>query len=105
MLVLTARNRWSDKGGRLQYRRRRLPHQTPSWWTVVLRLRAMLRHGRATSAVLCGADTTWCGRFQPGKARACSSPRRSQDPRFMHHPGKLLTLGNSENVYARDFEP
>ncbi|EJE51770.1 response regulator with CheY-like receiver domain and winged-helix DNA-binding domain [Acidovorax sp. CF316] len=111
VLVLTARNRWSDKlagfnAGADDYLTK--PFLMDE---VVLRLRAMLRRtaGVAASVLRAGPleyDVVQ-GRFVlQGQGLQLTAQEHRILAYFMHHPGRLLTRGDiSEHVYARDLDP
>lgn len=111
VLVLTARNRWSDKlagfnAGADDYLTK--PFLMDE---VVLRLRAMLRRtaGVAASVLRAGPleyDVVQ-GRFAlQGQGLQLTAQEHRILAYFMHHPGRLLTRGDiSEHVYARDLDP
>lgn len=110
VLVLTARNRWSDKlagfnAGADDYLTK--PFLMDE---VVLRLRAMLRRtaGVAASVLRAGPleyDVVQ-GRFAlQGQGLQLTAQEHRILAYFMHHPGRLLTRGDiSEHVYARDLD-
>ena len=111
VLILTARNRWSDKvagfgAGADDYLTK--PFMIDE---VVLRLRAMLRRtaGSATTVLKAGAleyDVT-AGRFLlGGQALQLTAQEHKILAYLMHHPDRVLTRTEiSEHVYARDLDP
>ena len=111
VLILTARNRWSDKvagftAGADDYLTK--PFMSDE---VVLRLRAMLRRtaGSATTVLKAGAleyDVT-AGRFLlGGQALQLTAQEHKILAYLMHHPDRVLTRTEiSEHVYARDLDP
>ena len=111
VLVLTARNRWSDKlagfnAGADDYLTK--PFLMDE---VVLRLRAMLRRtaGSAAAVLMAGPlqyDVVQ-GRFSlQGQGLQLTAQEHKILAYFMHHPDKLLTRSDiSEHVYARDLDP
>lgn len=111
VLVLTARNRWSDKlagfnAGADDYLTK--PFLMDE---VVLRLRAMLRRtaGSAAATLRSGplAYDVVQGRFAlHGQALQLTAQEHKILAYFIHHPGKLLTRTDiAEHVYARDLDP
>ena len=111
VLILTARNRWSDKvagfgAGADDYLTK--PFMIDE---VVLRLRAMLRRtaGSAATVLKAGAleyDVT-AGRFLlGGQALQLTAQEHKILAYLMHHPDRVLTRTEiSEHVYARDLDP
>lgn len=111
VLILTARNRWSDKvagftAGADDYLTK--PFMIDE---VVLRLRAMLRRtaGSATTVLKAGAleyDVT-AGRFLlGGQALQLTAQEHKILAYLIHHPDRVLTRTEiSEHVYARDLDP
>ena len=111
VLILTARNRWSDKvagfnAGADDYLTK--PFMLDE---VVLRLRAMLRRlsGNASSVLEAGPleyDVT-AGRFRlQGQALNLTAQEHKILAYLMHHPNRVLTRSEiSEHVYARDLDP
>ncbi|WP_313295683.1 response regulator transcription factor [Diaphorobacter sp.] len=111
VLVLTARNRWSDKvasfgAGADDYLTK--PFMLDE---VVLRLRAMLRRtaGSATTVLKAGPleyDIT-AGRFLlGGQPMQFTAQERKILVYLMHHPNRVLSRSEiSEHVYARDLDP
>lgn len=111
VLVLTARNRWSDKlagfnAGADDYLTK--PFLMDE---VVLRLRAMLRRTAGSAAAVLTAGPLQYdvvqGRFSlQGQSLQLTAQEHKILAYFMHHPGKLLTRTDiSEHVYARDLDP
>ena len=111
VLILTARNRWSDKvagfnAGADDYLTKPFLMEE-----VVLRLRAMLRRVSGTGAtVLRAGELAYdvaAGRFMwQGQGLALTAQEHKILACFMHHPGQLLTrTAISEHVYARDLDP
>ncbi|WP_053843102.1 response regulator transcription factor [Paracidovorax avenae] len=111
VLVLTARNRWSDKlagfnAGADDYLTK--PFLMDE---VVLRLRAMLRRAAgAAAAVLRAGPLEYDavqGRFSlHGQALQLTAQEHRILAYFIHHPGRLLTRTDiAEHVYARDLDP
>ncbi len=111
VLILTARNRWSDKvagfnAGADDYLTKPFMMEE-----VVLRLRAMLRRVSGTGAtVLRAGELAYdvaAGRFMwQGQGLALTAQEHKILACFMHHPGQLLTrTAISEHVYARDLDP
>jgi len=111
VLVLTARNRWSDKlagfnAGADDYLTK--PFLMDE---VVLRLRAMLRRAAGSaSAVLRAGPLEYDvvqGRFVlEGQGLQLTAQEHRILAYFMHHPGRLLTRSEiGEHVYARDLDP
>ncbi|MDZ7862986.1 response regulator transcription factor [Acidovorax sp.] len=111
VLVLTARNRWSDKlagfnAGADDYLTK--PFLMDE---VVLRLRAMLRRtAGSASAVLRAGPLEYDvvqGRFVlQGQGLQLTAQEHRILAYFMHHPGRLLTRSEiGEHVYARDLDP
>lgn len=111
VLILTARNRWSDKlagfgAGADDYLTK--PFLLDE---VVLRLRAMLRRtsGSAASVLKAGPleyDVT-AGRFLlGGQAMQLTAQEHKILAYLMHHPNRVLSRSEiSEHVYARDLDP
>lgn len=118
VLVLTARNRWSDKVAGFNAGADDYLTKPFLMDEVVLRLRAMLRRtaGVASAVLRVGRleyDAVH-GRFhlqdkEPGgglQQLQLTAQEHKILAFFMHHPGKLLTRTEiSENVYARDLDP
>jgi two-component system, OmpR family, response regulator len=111
VLVLTARNRWSDKlagfnAGADDYLTK--PFLMDE---VVLRLRAMLRRTAGSAAATLRSGPLEYevvqGRFAlHGQALQLTAQEHKILAYFMHHPGKLLTRTDiAEHVYARDLDP
>jgi two-component system OmpR family response regulator len=111
VLVLTARNRWSDKlagfnAGADDYLTK--PFMMDE---VVLRLRAMLRRVTGSGATVLRAGgleyDVSAGRFLwQGQPLQLTAQEHKILAYFMHHPGQLLTrTAISEHVYARDLDP
>ena len=111
VLVLTARNRWSDKvagfnAGADDYLTK--PFMMDE---VVLRLRAMLRRVSGTGAPVLRAGgleyDVGTGRFVwQGLQLQLTAQEHKILAYFMHHPGQLLTRSAiAEHVYARDLDP
>lgn len=111
VLILTARNRWSDKvagfgAGADDYLIK--PFMMDE---VVLRLRAMLRRsaGSASAVLRAGplAYDVTAGRFQlDGQALSLTAQEHKILAYLMHHPNRVLTRAEiSEHVYARDLDP
>ena len=112
VLVLTARNRWSDKlasfdAGADDYLTK--PFMTEE---VVLRLRAMLRRAAAGSGAgeLRAGELVYevgAGRFLwQGRALQLTAQEHKILAYLMHHCGQLVTRTEiSEHVYARDLDP
>ena len=111
VLILTARNRWSDKvagfnAGADDYLTKPFMMEE-----VVLRLRAMLRRVSGTGAsVLRAGELAYdvaAGRFVwQGQGLQLTAQEHKILAYFMHHPGQLLTrTAISEHVYARDLDP
>ncbi|MCD2166978.1 response regulator transcription factor [Comamonas koreensis] len=111
VLILTARNRWSDKvagfgAGADDYLTK--PFMLDE---VVLRLRAMLRRTAGSAATVLRAgrleyDVT-AGRFsQEGLSLQLTAQEHKILAYLMHHPNRVLTRTEiSEHVYARDLDP
>ncbi|WP_312530632.1 response regulator transcription factor [Comamonas sp.] len=111
VLILTARNRWSDKvagfgAGADDYLTK--PFMLDE---VVLRLRAMLRRTSGSAATVLRAgcleyDVT-AGRFlQDGQSLQLTAQEHKILAYLMHHPNRVLTRTEiSEHVYARDLDP
>ncbi len=111
VLILTARNRWSDKvagfnAGADDYLTKPFVLEE-----VVLRLRAMLRRlsGHASAVLEAGplAYDVTAGRFRlQGQALALTAQEHKILAYMMHHPDRVLTRTEiSEHVYARDLDP
>lgn len=111
VLVLTARNRWSDKlagfnAGADDYLTK--PFLMDE---VVLRLRAMLRRTAGSAAAVLRAGPLEYdvvqGRFVlQGQGLQLTAQEHRILAYFMHHPGRLLTRSEiGEHVYARDLDP
>ena len=111
VLVLTARNRWSDKVAGFNAGADDYLTKPFLMDEVVLRLRAMLRRtAGAASAVLRVGQLEYDvvhGRFNlQGQGLQLTAQEHKILAFFMHHPGKLLTRSEiSETVYARDLDP
>ena len=111
VLILTARNRWSDKvagfsAGADDYLTK--PFMLDE---VVLRLRAMLRRTAGSAATVLKAgpleyDVTM-GRFLlGGQPMQLTAQEHKILAYLMHHPNKVLSRSEiSEHVYARDLDP
>lgn len=111
VLILTARNRWSDKlagfnAGADDYLTK--PFILDE---VVLRLRAMLRRvsGSANTVLEAGPleyDVT-AGRFRlHGQPLTLTAQEHKILAYMMHHPSRVLSRAEiSEHVYARDLDP
>lgn len=111
VLILTARNRWSDKlagfnAGADDYLAK--PFILDE---VILRLRAMLRRlsGSASTVLEAGPleyDVT-AGRFRLlGQPLTLTAQEHKILAYMMHHPNRVLTRTEiSEHVYARDLDP
>ncbi len=111
VLILTARNRWSDKvagfsAGADDYLTK--PFMLDE---VVLRLRAMLRRTAGSAATVLKAgpleyDVT-AGRFLlGGQSMQLTAQEHKILAYLMHHPNKVLSRTEiSEHVYARDLDP
>lgn len=111
VLILTARNRWSDKvagftAGADDYLTK--PFMLDE---VVLRLRAMLRRTAGSAGTLLKAgpleyDVT-AGRFWlDGQTLQLTAQEHKILVYLMHHPNRVLTRTEiSEHVYARDLDP
>ncbi|MEF9965965.1 MAG: response regulator transcription factor [Comamonas sp.] len=111
VLILTARNRWSDKvagfgAGADDYLTK--PFMLDE---VVLRLRAMLRRTAGSAATVLRAgcleyDVT-AGRFlQDGQGLQLTAQEHKILAYLMHHPNRVLSRTEiSEHVYARDLDP
>lgn len=111
VLVLTARNRWSDKVAGFNAGADDYLTKPFLMDEVVLRLRAMLRRtaGSANAVLRAGPleyDVVQ-GRFVlQGQSLQLTGQEHKILAYFMHHPGKLLTRSDiSEHVYARDLDP
>ncbi|MDA8522164.1 response regulator transcription factor [Acidovorax sp. NCPPB 4044] len=111
VLVLTARNRWSDKVAGFNAGADDYLTKPFLMDEVVLRLRAMLRRtaGSAGAVLRTGPleyDVVQ-GRFSlQGQGLQLTAQEHKILAYFMHHPGKLLTRTDiSEHVYARDLDP
>ena len=111
VLILTARNRWSDKvagfnAGADDYLTKPFMMEE-----VVLRLRAMLRRASGSGAsVLSAGDLQYdvgAGRFiWRGQALTLTAQEHKILAFLMHRPGQLVTRTDiSEHVYARDLDP
>lgn len=111
VLVLTARNRWSDKlagfnAGADDYLTK--PFLMDE---VVLRLRAMLRRtaGSASAVLRAGPleyDVVQSRFVLQGQGLQLTAQEHRILAYFMHHPGRLLTRSEiGEHVYARDLDP
>ncbi len=111
VLVLTARNRWSDKVAGFNAGADDYLTKPFLMDEVVLRLRAMLRRtAGAAGAVLRAGPLEYDavqGRFAlQGQALQLTAQEHKILAYFMHHPGRLLTRTDiSEHVYARDLDP
>ncbi|KQR57873.1 response regulator transcription factor [Acidovorax sp. Leaf160] len=111
VLVLTARNRWSDKVAGFNAGADDYLTKPFLMDEVVLRLRAMLRRtAGAAGAVLRAGPLEYDavqGRFTlQGQALQLTAQEHKILAYFMHHPGRLLTRTDiSEHVYARDLDP
>jgi two-component system OmpR family response regulator len=111
VLILTARNRWSDKvagfsAGADDYLTK--PFMLDE---VVLRLRAMLRRTAGSAATVLRAgpldyDVT-AGRFLlGGQPMQLTAQEHKILAYLMHHPNRVLSRSEiSEHVYARDLDP
>lgn len=111
VLILTARNRWSDKvagfsAGADDYLTK--PFMLDE---VVLRLRAMLRRTAGSAATVLKAgpleyDVT-AGRFLlGGQPMQLTAQEHKILAYLMHHPNRVLSRTEiSEHVYARDLDP
>ncbi|SFD47458.1 response regulator transcription factor [Paracidovorax konjaci] len=111
VLVLTARNRWSDKVAGFNAGADDYLTKPFLMDEVVLRLRAMLRRtaGSAAAVLRLGPleyDVVQ-GRFSlQGQGLQLTAQEHKILAYFMHHPGRLLTRTDiSEHVYARDLDP
>ena len=111
VLVLTARNRWSDKlasfdAGADDYLTKPFMMEE-----VVLRLRAMLRRAAGSGAgELRAGELVYevgAGRFLwQGRALQLTAQEHKILAYLMHHSGQLVTRADiSEHVYARDLDP
>lgn len=111
VLILTARNRWSDKvagfnAGADDYLTKPFVMEE-----VVLRLRAMLRRASGSGATVLRAgeleyDVATSRFTWQGQALGLTAQEHKILAYFMHHPGELLTRTDiSEHVYARDLDP
>lgn len=111
VLILTARNRWSDKvagfnAGADDYLTKPFVMEE-----VVLRLRAMLRRATGSgSSVLRAGELEYdvgAGRFVwRGQALQLTAQEHKILAYLMHRPGQLVTRTDiSEHVYARDLDP
>ncbi|GKT21725.1 response regulator transcription factor [Acidovorax sp. SUPP3334] len=111
VLVLTARNRWSDKVAGFNAGADDYLTKPFLMDEVVLRLRAMLRRAAgSTAAVLRAGPLEYDvvqGRFSlQGQSLQLTAQEHKILAYFMHHPGKLLTRTDiGEHVYARDLDP
>lgn len=111
VLILTARNRWSDKvagfgAGADDYLTK--PFMLDE---VVLRLRAMLRRTAGSAATVLRAGCleyhVTAGRFlQDGQGLQLTAQEHKILAYLMHHPNRVLSRTEiSEHVYARDLDP
>ena len=111
VLVLTARNRWSDKlasfdAGADDYLTKPFMMEE-----VVLRLRAMLRRAAGSGAgELRAGELVYevgAGRFLwQGRALQLTAQEHKILAYLMHHCGQLVSRSDiSEHVYARDLDP
>lgn len=111
VLILTARNRWSDKvagfnAGADDYLTKPFMMEE-----VVLRLRAMLRRASGTGAGVLRAGAleydVSAGRFiWRGQALQLTAQEHKILAFLMHRPGQLVTRSDiAEHVYARDLDP
>ncbi|SDC77669.1 two-component system, OmpR family, response regulator [Paracidovorax valerianellae] len=111
VLVLTARNRWSDKVAGFNAGADDYLTKPFLMDEVVLRLRAMLRRTAGSAAAVLRAGPLEYdvvqGRFSlQGQGLQLTAQEHKILAYFMHHPGKLLTRTDiSEHVYARDLDP
>jgi len=111
VLVLTARNRWSDKVAGFNAGADDYLTKPFLMDEVVLRLRAMLRRTAGSAAAVLTAGPLEYdvvqGRFSlQGQSLQLTAQEHKILAYFMHHPGKLLTRTDiSEHVYARDLDP
>lgn len=111
VLVLTARNRWSDKVAGFNAGADDYLTKPFLMDEVVLRLRAMLRRTAGSAAAVLQAGPLEYdvvrGRFSlQGQSLQLTAQEHKILAYFMHHPGKLLTRSDiGEHVYARDLDP
>ncbi|CAM3948662.1 response regulator transcription factor [Paracidovorax anthurii] len=111
VLVLTARNRWSDKVAGFNAGADDYLTKPFLMDEVVLRLRAMLRRTAGSAAAVLRAGPLEYdvvqGRFSlQGQGLQLTAQEHKILAYFMHHPGRLLTRTDiSEHVYARDLDP
>ncbi len=111
VLVLTARNRWSDKVASFNAGADDYLTKPFMMEEVVLRLRAMLRRSAGSGAgVLQAGELAYevgAGRFLwQGRALQLTAQEHKILAYLMHHSGELVTRTQiSEHVYARDLDP
>ncbi len=111
VLILTARNRWSDKvagfnAGADDYLTKPFMMEE-----VVLRLRAMLRRQTGSGSTVLRAGgleyDVSAGRFTwHGQPLGLTAQEHKILAYLMHHPGQVITRAHiGEHVYARDLDP
>ena len=111
VLILTARNRWSDKLAGINAGADDYLTKPFLMDEVVVRLRAMLRRASGSGAATLQAgplayDVATSRFLLHGQGLTLTAQEHKILAFFMHHPGRIISRSElSEHVYARDLDP